>query len=172
MHDSSTDIDEFDEEYKSKTELKQEMLEMQAFARKLIEMSKHQRSKLPLTEELQEAMSLADKINSKSEALKRHKRFVAKLLLETDLAPIYKAIDIMANKHQQEDAKFHRLEQIRDELIANGQAMAEELIAQYDSLERQKLRQLIRQASKEVKAEKPAKYYKELFSYLKAHINE
>ncbi|MBT3933777.1 MAG: DUF615 domain-containing protein, partial [Bacteroidetes bacterium] len=39
------------------------------------------------------------------------------------------------------------------------------LLAEYPQLERQKLRQLIRQANKEKKQEKPAKAAKELLAY-------
>ncbi len=169
MPHSANDIDELDEDLKSKSEIKREMYQLQDFAQKLVEMSKHQRSKLPLTESLKDAMVVADKIHNKHEALRRHIRHIAKILHEMDLAPINQALDVMANKHQQETAKFVRLEQLRDELIDNGTASIESLLAEYEKMERQKLRQLVRQASKEKAAEKPGKYYKELFSYLKEH---
>ena len=172
MPHSANDIDEFDEDFKSKSEIKREMHQLQDFAKSLVEMSKHQRSRLPLSEDLQDAMVTADKISNKHEALRRHIRHIAKILLETDLEPIQKAIDIMANKHQQESAKFIRLEQLREQLIAQGSDTIENLLSQYPQMERQKLRQLVRQAAKEVKAEKPGKHYRELFSYLKSHITE
>ncbi|WDE08379.1 DUF615 domain-containing protein [Thalassomonas viridans] len=172
MHHSSHDIDELDEDLKSKSEIKREMHQLQEFAMKLVKMSKHQRSKLPLTEELQEAMVLADKIQNKHEALSRHVRFIAKVLQETDMEPIHKAMDVMANKHQQETAKFVRLEQLRDELIEKGGETIEALLAEYPGLERQKLRQLVRHAAKEKAAEKTGKHYKNLFSYLKEHAKD
>ena len=76
----------------------------------------------------------------------------------------------MANKHQQETAKFVRLEKMRDELIENGNEPIEALLTEYSTMERQKLRQLVRHANKEKKAEKIGKYHKELFSYLKVHV--
>lgn len=170
MPQSANDIDELDEDLKSKSEIKREMHKLQDFAQKLVEMSKHQRGRIPLTEELKDAMVLADKILNKHEALRRHIRHIAKILSETDLEPINQAIDVMANKHQQESVKHTKLESLRDELIGADNARVELLLSENETMERQKLRQLIRQASKEVKAEKPAKYYKELFSYLKSHI--
>ena len=172
MPHSAHDIDEFDEDFKSKSEIKREMHQLQDFAKSLVEMSKHQRSKLPLSEDLMDAMVTADKIGNKHEALRRHIRHIAKILLETDLEPINKAMDVMANKHQQENAKFIRLENLRDELIAQGGVAIESLLAEHEVMERQKLRQLVRQASKEVKAEKPGKHYRELFVYLKEHIKD
>ncbi|WP_440876227.1 ribosome biogenesis factor YjgA [Thalassotalea sp. PLHSN55] len=171
MPQSANDIDEFDEELKSKSEIKREMLQLQDFGFKLVKMSKHQRSKLPLTDELKDALVLADKILNKHEALRRHVRYIAKVLSETDLAPINQALDVMANKHQQETAKFNHLENLRDALIEQGNDKIESLLNETPSLERQKLRQLVRQASKEKKAEKVGKSTRDLFSYLKEHIS-
>ena len=170
MPQSANDIDEFDEDLKSKSEIKREMLRLQDFAYILIKMSKHQRSRLPLTEEIKDALTLADKILNKHEALRRHVRFLAKVLSETDLEPINQAMDVMANKHQQETAKFLHLETLRDELIEQGNAKIEELLSETPAFERQKLRQLVRQATKEKAAEKPAKYHRDLFAYLKECI--
>jgi ribosome-associated protein len=175
MPDSSNDIDELDEELKSKSEVKREMIQLQIFGQKLIDLSKHQRSKIPFTADIKDALILADKINNKHEALRRHVRHLAKILSETDLEPIKHALDVMANKHQQETAKFIKLEKMRDNAIDQGSDFIEALLTEHESMERQKLRQLVRQASKEKKSEKPGKYYKELFEYLKFHtktINE
>jgi len=66
--------------------------------------------------------------------------------------------------------KFHaslKLEKVRDELIELGDPKINELLEAFPALERQKIRQLVRQANKEKKLEKPAKAAKELFAYLK-----
>ncbi len=172
MPHSAPDIDEFDEDLKSKSEIKREMLRLQDFAYDLMKMSKHQRSRLPLTDELKASMILADKITNKHEALRRHVRYVAKMLSEMDLAPIQQAMDVMANKHQQETAKFVYLEELRDLLIAQGNDKVEEILAEHEGLERQKLRQLVRHAGKEKAAEKTGKHYRDLFNYLKEHIKQ
>ena len=168
MSQSNNHIDEsLEEELKSKTEVKREMHHLQDFAQRLIEMSKHQRSRLPLSDDLKDAMVLADKITNKHEALRRHIRHTAKILLETDLQPIHQAMEVMANKHQQETAKFVRLEALRDDLITQGNTAVESLIEDFPDIERQKIKQLIRNAAKEKKAEKLGKHYKNLFTYLK-----
>jgi ribosome-associated protein len=171
MPQSANDIDdlssEIDQELKSKTEIKREMHQLQDFGQRLIEMSKHQRSRLPLTEDLKYAMIVADKIRNKNEALRRHIRHIAKILLETDLAPIHQAIDVMANKHQQETAKFTRLDNLRDELIEQGNEAIEALLTEFEQMERQKLKQLVRNAAKEKKTETLGKHYRNLFDYLK-----
>jgi ribosome-associated protein len=171
MPQSANEIDdltpEMDEELKSKTEIKREMHRLQDFAQSLVEMSKHQRSLLPLSEDLKDAMIVADKIRNKHEALRRHIRHIAKILLETDLDPIHQAIDVMANKHQQATAKFVRLENLRDELIEQGNEAIEALLAEFELMDRQKLKQLVRHAAKEKKSEKLGKHYRNLFDYLK-----
>ncbi len=170
MPHSAHDIDEFDEDYKSKTDIKREMHEMQDFAYSLVKLSKHQRSKVPFTDELLEALVLADKIKNKPEALRRHIRFMAKVLSETELEPIHKALDVLANKHQQESNRHLQLAELRDQLLTESNDFIENLLAEHEAMERQKLRQLIRQAAKEQKAEKPGKYHQELLNYLKSHI--
>jgi len=173
MPQSANDIDdlssEIDQELKSKTEIKREMHQLQDFGQKLVEMSKHQRSRLPLSEDLKYAMIVADKIRNKNEALRRHIRHIAKILVETDLAPIHQAIDVMANKHQQETSKFTRLENLRDELIEQGSEAIEALLTEFEKMERQKLKQLVRNAAKEKKAEELGKHYRNLFTYLKEY---
>ena len=161
---------EFDDELKSKSEIKREMHQLQDFAERLVKLSKHQRSKIPFTEELKADLILADKINNKHEALRRHIRHMAKVLSETDLDPIHQALDVMANKHQQESSKHIKLEALRDELIEQGNDKIEATLNEHQNLERQKLRQLVRMAAKEKAHEKLGKHYRELFSYLKECI--
>jgi len=170
MTKSANQIDELEEELLSKSEIKREMHRLQDFGLVIVKMSKHQRSRLPLTEELKQAMVVADKITNKHEALRRHIRHIAKILAETDLEPIKHAMEVMANKHQQESVKFEKLEQMRDDLIAQGNDVIEALLAQFDTMERQKLRQLVRNAKKEHSAEKVGKHCRDLFTYLKEHV--
>ncbi|MGJ8691073.1 MAG: ribosome biogenesis factor YjgA [Thalassotalea sp.] len=155
-----------EEELKSKTEIKKEMLALQALGRKIVALPKAQRAKLPLDDEMRDALVLADKIKNKNEASKRHMQYIGKVLREADLEGIQNTMDAIANKHQQETLKFQNFELLRDQLIA-GEYDPEQLLTDCPSLERQKLRQLIRQAAKEVKAEKPSKSYRELFKYIR-----
>ena len=74
---------------------------------------------------------------------------------------------IITNKNNQKDVIINHIEQTRDDLIAQGDAGLNPLLETYPQLERQRMRQLIRQAAKEVKQEKPGKAFKELFQILK-----
>lgn len=166
MRKVTPEIEE-EEEFISKTQIKQEMLELQALGRKLVALPKAQRARLPLDDDMRDALILADKIKNKHEAAKRHMQYIGKTLREADLDGIYKELDVMANKHQQEAAKHTKLEELRDALIAGSNDDAEALLQENSNLVRQKLKQLIRQAKKEVNAEKPGKSYRDLFQYLK-----
>ncbi|GLX81681.1 ribosome biogenesis factor YjgA [Thalassotalea eurytherma] len=157
----------FDEELKSKTDIKKEKLALQDLGRRLVALPKKQRNELPVDEDIQDAFTLADRIKNKHEAHKRHMQYLGKLLREADLDAIQAKLDFYANKHQQENLEFAKLEKTRDELITSDNNFVESVLAQYPNLERQKLRQLIRQAAKEHKAEKPSKHYKTLFQYIK-----
>ncbi|GMM86239.1 ribosome biogenesis factor YjgA [Pseudoalteromonas sp. MTN2-4] len=154
--------------YVSKSELKRDAQQYQQLAIDLAAMSNKQRERLPLSDDLVEAMVVADKIRAKSEAYRRHINYISKTLRLTDnVADIEAAIELMLNKNNQADVLLNKIESTRTELINNGDSLINELLEQYPSLERQKLRQLVRQAAKEAKAEKPAKGYKDLFQYLK-----
>ena len=154
--------------YVSKSELKRDAQQYQQLAIDLAAMSNKQRDKLPLSDDLVEAMVVADKIRAKSEAYRRHINYISKTLrLTNNVADIEAAIELMLNKNNQADVLLNKIESTRTELINNGDSLINELLEQYASLERQKLRQLVRQAAKEAKAEKPAKGYKDLFQYLK-----
>ncbi|MEC8139854.1 MAG: ribosome biogenesis factor YjgA, partial [Pseudomonadota bacterium] len=110
-------------------------------------------------------------VSDKSDAYRRNLNYIAKVLRTTEnVDEIQAMIDIMLNKNNQADVLMNKIETLRDDLIKQGDDLINSTIDQYPSLERQKMRQLVRSAAKEVKAEKPAKNYKELFQYLKDAI--
>lgn len=156
-----------DENYISKSDLKKEQRELQEFATELCKLSKSQRQKLTASDELHDAFKLADKISNKPDALRRHLQFMAKLLKDEELDTLRLEHRKIISPGQENDAQMRKLESIRTTLIESGDDAINDLITQAPGLERQKLRQLVRQAKKEVSNEKPGKSYKELFQYIK-----
>lgn len=157
--------------YISKSELKREAQEMHDLAGKICKLNKKQREKLPLNEDLKEALVLADKLNTKTEAFRRHLNYVGKQLrLAENSEEIQKVLNAILDVGKESTVLFHKLERTRDQVIDQGDKKINELLADYDSLDRQKLRQLVRQAKKEQELGKPAKGYRELFQYLKEYI--
>lgn len=156
--------------YVSRAELKKDAKEIQQLATELAELKVMQRAKLPLNEEIDASLRLADKIKGKHDAYSRNIRFLAKLLAEVDIEAIKSGLDKINNKHSYEKHKITILDELRNEVIAKGNDKIEELLTEYEGFERQRFRQLVRQAAKEVKVEKPGKSYKELFKYLKENV--
>ncbi|PWS54498.1 ribosome biogenesis factor YjgA [Pseudoalteromonas sp. meg-B1] len=157
--------------YVSKSELKREAQEFHQLGSEIAKMGKKQRERLPLNDDLKEAMVVADKISNKSDAYRRHLNYIAKTLrIVENIEEIKAIIDVMLNKNNQAEVMIKKIEQLRSDLIEQGDDLINETIEQYPALERQKMRQLVRNAAKEVKAEKPARGYKELFQYLKDAI--
>ncbi|GEK08782.1 DUF615 domain-containing protein [Pseudoalteromonas sp. McH1-7] len=157
--------------YVSKSELKREAQELHELGCEIAGLGKKQREKLPLTDELKEAMAVADKIRAKTDAYRRHMNYISKTLRTTaNIDDIQAAMDLLLNKNNQADVLLNKIEHIRDDVIAKGDSKINELLLEYPELERQKMRQMARQASKELKAEKPGKAYRELFQYLKEVI--
>lgn len=106
------------------------------------------------------------------EARRRQIQFIGKLLRNQDPNPIQEALDKVKNRHNQQQALLHKLELVRDQLIAMGDPSLDNLLNEYPHLDRQHLRNLIRGAIKEREANKPAKNYREIYQYLKAEIAE
>ena len=157
--------------YVSKSELKREAQEFHQLGSEIAKMGKKQRERLPLNDDLKEAMVVADKISNKSDAYRRHLNYIAKTLRTVENIEEIKAIiDVMLNKNNQAEVMIKKIEQLRSDLIEQGDDLINETIEQYPALERQKMRQMVRNAAKEVKAEKPARSYKEVFQYLKDAI--
>ena len=160
-----------DENYISKTDLKKEARDLQEFAKQLIKLNKKQRSELSASDELQEAFLLADKIAKKPDALRRHTQFMAKVLRDEEhLEKLKLEHEQFTTPAKSNDKLAKKFEDMRTQLIENGDPAINELIELNPSLERQKLRQLVRQAKKELSKEKPGKSYKELFQYLKDEV--
>ncbi|TXH98152.1 MAG: DUF615 domain-containing protein [Rheinheimera sp.] len=157
------------EEGKSKTQVKKEMHALQALGEELVALSPAARAKIPMDNDLVEALKLADKLVKKHEAYRRHMQFIGKIMRGTDLEPIERALAVVRNTNQAATRKFHLIEDWRDKLIANSDAVTE-FIAEYPQVEIQQLRTLIRNAKKEQEKNQPAKSYRELFQLIKPAI--
>jgi ribosome-associated protein len=157
-----TDDDEI-----SKSEIKRQAEALKLVGRQLVELNTKQLTQIPGSESLFHAISVAHKIKNKNEALRRQIQYIGKVLRNEEVDAITAALDKLNNKHQQLTHATQKLELLRDELIEQGDPKINALLEDFPKLERQKLRQFVRQANKEKKQEKPAKAAKELFAYLK-----
>ncbi|KGY11137.1 hypothetical protein NM22_17225 [Vibrio tubiashii] len=153
----------------SKTELKRDMEELQKLGEELASLKPSVLEKFPLSEDLAEAIKDAQRF--KNEARRRQLQYIGKLMRFEDPEPLQAALDKVRNKHSQATAELHKLEQLRDRVVEEGDSAIGDVMDLYPSADRQRLRQLARQAAKEKKAGKPAKAYREIFQVLK-ELNE
>ena len=160
-------VEQVAEDEISKSQIKRDAEVLKLIGRQLVDLNNKQLAKIPGSESLFHAISVAHKIIGKHEALRRQIQYIGKVLRNEDVDAISAALDKLNNKHQQLTHASQKLELLRDELIEQGDPKINELLEQFPQLERQKLRQLVRQANKEKKQEKAAKAAKELFTYLK-----
>ncbi|GAB2681421.1 ribosome biogenesis factor YjgA [Aliiglaciecola sp. 3_MG-2023] len=155
-----------EQEFKSKTQLKQESLAIQKLGEALVELGAASLAKIPMDEELAEAVELARKINKKKDGYRRQLQLIGKLMRHRDTQPIQLALDQLQLAHRQQTSKFHHVEEARDKVL-QGDRGIEALLNEHPELDRQKLRQLSRQAKKQQELNKPPKAARDLFQYLK-----
>lgn len=170
------DEDFFDEEIKSKSQIKKEMHALQDFGVTLSELTTAQRAQLPINEDLTKAIEQYTQIKSNS-AKKRQMQFIGKLLRSCDYEEILEAYNtLMESTHR--SARLHPVfEQWRDQLLEADDQLSQ-FIEQFPQCDRQQLRQLIRNARRERDANltkkegsAPSKtHYKKLFVEIRTTI--
>ncbi|MBU1002030.1 MAG: DUF615 domain-containing protein [Proteobacteria bacterium] len=170
QHDNEDDFDEYqdDDGYKSKSQLKREMSELQAMGERLCSMPAEKIKAMDLPEAIREAALFALTIK-KYEAVRRHRQYVGKLMRaeEVDIDALRQVLDSVDQKKRKYDERFHRVEEWRDRLMAGDDALVEEIVTIHPEVDRQHLRTLVRNAIIERKAEKPPKAFRTLFKFLR-----
>ncbi|MDU7100429.1 MAG: ribosome biogenesis factor YjgA [Enterobacter sp.] len=139
--------------------------ELKQLGAEMVELGKNALDKIPLDQDLRDAIELAQKI--KKEGRRRQLQLIGKMLRQRDVDPIRQALDKLKNRHNQQVALFHKLEQIRDRLIEQGDDAVPEVLNLWPDADRQQLRSLIRNAKKEKEGNKPPKSARLIFQYLR-----
>lgn len=170
--DLFSDADSGEEEFKSKTQVKKELLALVKLGEELVNLGKSALEKMPLDSELRDAVDAARDMHRKKSSYKRQLQFIGKLLRSRDTAPVEEALENVKGQQLQARAHFHMLEQLRDKLVDDGDQALQDLLEEHSQLDRQRLRQWIRQAKKERETNKPPKAYREIFQYLKDELKE
>lgn len=162
------EIESFDEQEEvSKSQIKREAEALKEIGRQLVALNNKQLAQIPASEQLIEGIKVAHKIAGKHEALRRQLQYIGKVLRTEDMQQIQAKLDILTNNKGKRTQAINGLELLCEQMIEQGDSKINSVLDNYPQLERQKLRQLVRQANKEKKQEKPAKAAKELLNYLK-----
>lgn len=168
MSDQDWQDDQEDSESVSKTQIKNEMHELQALAKRLLTLNAEQLKQLPLTDRLEAAIEEASRIKS-NEATRRHMQFLGRLMREADHEAIRHGIDLLDPSSEAFARVQQQIERWRDRLLTGSQEELSAFLDQYPNADRQHLRQLIRNSSKEqAKAPDQWSQRKKLFQYIKA----
>ncbi|WP_308597438.1 ribosome biogenesis factor YjgA [uncultured Haemophilus sp.] len=154
----------------SKSEIKRDAEDLKQLGEKLVNLTKANLTKVPLDDSLKDAIELAQRLQK--EARRRQLQYIGKLLRSIDAEPIREALEKIENKHNQQQAMLHKLEILRDELVAKGDVALTDLLNEHPSADRQQLRNVIRAAQKEKEQNKPSKAYREIYQILKTLILE
>ncbi len=104
----------------SKSARKREHLELQALGEQLIDLPEPKLRKMPLGDDLLDAVLFAKRVNSRS-ALRRQRQLIGKLMSRVDNADAIRAAYARATQSAREQkALFREVENWRDRLVQDG----------------------------------------------------
>ncbi|WP_455198817.1 ribosome biogenesis factor YjgA, partial [Kaarinaea lacus] len=168
MHD---DTDPDDTTIKSKSQRKREMHALQSLGEELVKLPKEQFEKVTLPTDIHDAIVEARNIRQHG-AHKRQLQYIGKLMRSIDPEPIQQQLDTLKGQSAQAARDLHNIERWRDQLLKDGDQTLKKLLQQYPRADSQHIRQLLRNAQKEFRDNKPPKSTRALFRYLRDIINE
>jgi ribosome-associated protein len=162
-----TDNTEFeDEDLISKSQLKRDSQALQDMGGQLVEMPEGQLSKFNLPENLKDAIYEARRLKNR-EGKRRQLQYIGKLMRTADISFIQETLDKMDHQSQTYRQHFQQLENWRERIINEGTSAIEALIEKYPQADRQQLRNLQRQASRELSQKKSPTAGRKIFAYLR-----
>jgi len=139
-----TGIDDTEQD-PSKSQIKRDMHDLHDLGVQMVELTAGQLKKLPLDEDLLNAVELCQGITQRG-GRKRQLKFIGKLLRHVDAEPIAQAVEKILAPHHHAVSEFHDVEKWRDNLITEGNKALTKFLSDHPDADRQKLNQLIRAA--------------------------
>ncbi|MAZ89667.1 MAG: hypothetical protein CL693_18695 [Cellvibrionaceae bacterium] len=163
--------DDFDDEnFRSKTDIKKEMTELQELGTKIVELSEKHIERIPIEGELADAIYEARSMKHR-EGRRRQLQFIGKLMRQDDnIDGIRDAYNKIMSIGQQHTKVQHQTEQWRDRLLSDDKQALQAFLSEFGHAEIQHLRQLIRNSQKEISQQKPPSASRKLFRYIRETI--
>ena len=156
---------------KSKTQVKKEAEALQKLGEKLIKLSSQQLERMELPDNLRTALIEARSIKSNI-AGRRQRQFIGTLMRNVDPEPIRHAL-LQINADLPIESKIVKETQMwLERLLTGDPAILEEFISVCPGLERQRLRQLLRNIKKEKTTDKSSKSLKTLEQIIMESMND
>lgn len=162
----SDDIEDGDDGiiWVSKSEIKRDAKELKRLGVELMDLGKDTLDKIPLDADLRNAIELAQRIKMEG---RRQLQLIGKMLRQREVDSIRQALDKLKNCHNRQVVLFHKIEQLRNRLIVEGDDAIAEVLNLWPGANRQQLRSLVRNANKEKEGNKPPKSARQIFQYLR-----
>ena len=132
----------------SKSARKRHSDDLQSLGEALIELSAAELDALPLPEQLRDAVDLAKRITAHG-GLYRQKQLIGKLMRKIDAEPIREAMNARRDRERVEALRFHRIEQWREKLLAEGVEAVARLKTEFPNIDDAAIRSLTERARKE-----------------------
>ena len=153
----------------SKSQRKQDMLVLQKIGESLIKLTEEQLATIELPDNLLTAIQHIKSLTA-NEAKRRQLQYIGKLMRQIDAESIQEALKRIEMIHEKDIGRFHHIEEWRTRLLVNGDEVLNAFLNDYPNVERQQLRQLIRNAQQDRKNNKNTGAEKTLFKYLRSKI--
>ncbi|MDD2724732.1 MAG: ribosome biogenesis factor YjgA [Methylovulum sp.] len=154
----------------NKTQIKKEIAGLFELGEKMSELSPAQLSTLELPANIHKAVTEVSGMPHKG-ARKRLLKYIAGQLHKIDVDEFTEKLARIENKSAHAVREHHIVERWRERLLAESNEALSELLDEYPQADRQHLRQLVRNAQKEVEMAKPPKSSRLLYRYLKTLFN-
>jgi len=156
----------------NKTQIKKEIAEIARLAESLTQLTTEQLTSLQLPDKVAIAIVEAKKMSATKPARKRQLKYITAQLRNIELDTVIEVLNRIKSQSAHGVREHHQAEQWRDQLInCQDNQILTRLLNQFPSADSQLLRQLQRNAQKELKAEKPPKSARILYQYLKELIS-
>ncbi len=155
----------------SKTQRKREAHRAQVVGERLVALTPVQLERLPLPNDLRQAVLAARAERSRS-ARKRHLQFIGKLMRRHDWRAIEAAVERALCPERHDKAQLQRCEHWRERLLSGGKQALSEFLDHYPHADRQQLRQLVRNACREREQARPPRMARMLFRFINTQIKQ
>lgn len=158
--------DALPEEGPSKSARKREATALQTLGERLVELPETQLRQVPLPEVLADAIAECRRISAHGGRY-RQMQYIGKLMRRIDPEPILATLARFDATSAEAKRRQHRIERWVAAMVADDETVLGEFFTDHPHADRQQIRQLIRNAQRELAAGKPPKSRRELFRLLR-----
>ena len=154
----------------SRSHRKREHQALQARVAELLDLPPEQIERLAVDAAIREGLAFARTL--RKGARQREIRRVARLVSLADASVVETVLATREARAERDRAAFHRLEGWRDRILEEGDAGVDAWLREHPGGDRQRLRQLARDARRETQAGRPPASARRLYRYLRELAGE